>query len=81
MANSDFFEREGKDQHAFCITIDRGADVRMLLNVKPTADWMDTMLHESGHAVYYKFIDRSLPFNLPLTGWSAEDPLRAAGTG
>ncbi len=64
VANSDFFEREGKDQHAFCITIDRGADVRMLLNIKPTADWMDTMLHESGHAVYYKFIDRSLPFNL-----------------
>ncbi len=64
VANSDFFEREGKDQHAFCITLDRGADVRMLLNIKPTADWMDTMLHESGHAVYYKFIDRSLPFNL-----------------
>lgn len=64
VANSDFFEREGKDQHAFCITIDRGADVRMLLNVKPTADWMDTMLHESGHAVYYKYIDRALPFNL-----------------
>ncbi len=64
VANSDFYEREGKDQHAFCITIDRGADVRMLLNIKPTADWMDTMLHESGHAVYYKYIDRTLPFNL-----------------
>jgi peptidyl-dipeptidase A len=64
VANSDFFEREGKDQHAFCITLDRGGDVRMLLNIKPTADWMDTMLHESGHAVYYKYIDRSLPYNL-----------------
>ena len=63
-ANSDLYEREGKDQHAFCITMDRGGDVRMLLNIQPTQDWMDTMLHEAGHAVYYKFIDRSLPFNL-----------------
>jgi len=61
---SDLYERKGKDQHAFCITIDRGADIRTLLNVKPTAEWMDTMLHEQGHAVYYKHVDRSLPFNL-----------------
>jgi len=63
-AKSDFLERKGKDQHAFCITMNRAEDVRMLLNVKPTAQWMDTMLHETGHAVYYKWIDRSLPFNL-----------------
>ncbi|MBW2704612.1 MAG: M2 family metallopeptidase [Deltaproteobacteria bacterium] len=64
IAKSDFFEREGKDQHAFCITIDRDADVRMLLNIKPTSSWMETMLHETGHGVYYKWIDRALPFNL-----------------
>ena len=64
IAASDFYEREGKDQHAFCISIDRAGDVRMLLNVKPTAEWMDTMLHETGHAVYDKYIDRELPFNL-----------------
>ena len=64
IAASDFYEREGKDQHAFCISIDRAGDVRMLLNVKPTAEWMDTMLHEAGHAVYDKYIDRELPFNL-----------------
>lgn len=63
-AKSDFYEREGKDQHAFCISMNRADDVRMLLNVKPTAEWMDTMLHESGHAVYYKFVNRELPFNL-----------------
>jgi peptidyl-dipeptidase A len=63
-ARSDFLERKGKDQHAFCITMNRAEDVRMLLNVKPTAQWMDTMLHETGHAVYYKWIDRNLPFNL-----------------
>lgn len=61
---SDLYERKGKDQHAFCITIDRGADIRTLLNIKPTAEWMDTMLHEQGHAVYYKHVDRTLPFNL-----------------
>lgn len=61
---SDFFEKQGKDQHAYCTTIDRGADVRMLLNIKSNARWMDTMLHESGHAVYFKWTDRSLPYNL-----------------
>ncbi len=64
IARSDFYEREGKDQHAFCISIDRSGDVRMLLNVKPTAEWMDTMLHETGHAVYDKFTASDLPFNL-----------------
>lgn len=64
IARSDLFEREGKDQHAFCMTVDRGQDVRTLTNIKPTADWMGTMLHEQGHALYYKHIDPSLPFNL-----------------
>lgn len=64
VAHSDLYEREGKDQHAFCIAIDREGDVRTLLNIKPTAEWMDTSLHEEGHAVYYKWIDKTLPFNL-----------------
>ncbi len=64
IARSDLYEREGKDQHAFCITIDRKKDVRTLLNIKPTADWMETALHEEGHAVYYVNIDEGLPFNL-----------------
>jgi peptidyl-dipeptidase A len=63
VANSDLYEREGKDQHAFCIAMDRKGDVRTLLNVKPTADSMNTMLHEEGHAVYYKFLDYNLPYN------------------
>ncbi len=62
--NSDFYEREGKNQHAFCIAIDRQGEVRTLLNIKPTSDWMETMLHEQGHAVYYKFLDYDLPYNL-----------------
>ncbi len=64
IARSDFYERPGKDQHAFCTTIDRGDDVRMLLNIKPTADWQETMLHETGHAIYAKLVRRDLPFNL-----------------
>ena len=63
IARSDLYEREGKDQHAFCISIDRASDVRTLCNIKPTAEWMDTMLHEQGHAVYDVLINRDLPYN------------------
>jgi peptidyl-dipeptidase A len=64
LARSDLYEREGKDQHAFCEDMDRKGDVRILVNLRPTAEWMDTLLHENGHAVYDKWLDRSLPFNL-----------------
>jgi len=64
LKRSDLYEREGKDQHAFCIAIDREGDVRTLVNIKPTAKWMDTLLHELGHALYYKHMDFDLPYNL-----------------
>lgn len=64
LARSDLYERSGKDQHAFCIDIDGEGDVRTLCNIKPTVDWMDTMLHEEGHAVYDLGLDRTLPRNL-----------------
>lgn len=64
VARSDLYEREGKDQHAFSNDMDRNGDVRTLQNVRPSADSMDTMLHEMGHSVYSKTIDRKLPFNL-----------------
>lgn len=64
LARSDLYEKPGKDQHAFCITVNRKDDTRTFLNVKPTADWMETMLHEQGHAVYYKFLNTDLPYNL-----------------
>ena len=64
LERSDLYEREGKDQHAFCISIDRAGDVRTLCNIKPTAEWMDTMLHEEGHAVYDLHVNRRLPYNL-----------------
>ena len=64
LARSDLYEREGKEQHAFCTHIDRAGDVRVLCNLRPDAKWAGTMLHEFGHAVYDKYIDRSLPFLL-----------------
>jgi peptidyl-dipeptidase A len=64
LAKSDMYEREGKNQHAFSIDIDTLGDVRNLCNVKPTDEWMDTVLHEGGHGVYSLGIDRKLPFIL-----------------
>jgi len=61
---SDLFERPGKCQHAFCMSMDRAGDVRVLCNVRPTERWMGTMLHEYGHAVYDQHIERSLPWLL-----------------
>jgi peptidyl-dipeptidase A len=61
---SDLYEKPGKNQHAFCTNIDRGEDVRVLCNIKPNSYWMNTMLHEFGHAVYDRNIDPTLPFIL-----------------
>ena len=61
---SDLFEREGKNPHAFCINIDRLGDVRVLCNVRPTSRWMETLLHEYGHAAYDLYVDPELPFIL-----------------
>lgn len=62
--NSDLYEKPGKNQHAYCTDMDRNGDVRVLCNIVPNEKWMNTMLHEFGHAVYSKNIDRSLPFFL-----------------
>jgi peptidyl-dipeptidase A len=66
--NSDLYEKKGKNQHAFCTDIDNEGDVRVLCNIKPNEYWMNTMLHEYGHAAYDKFIDNK---NLP---WILRDP-------
>jgi peptidyl-dipeptidase A len=61
---SDLFGRPGKYQHAQCGDMDNEGDVRVMCSIKPNAQWMGTMLHEFGHAVYDKNIDMKLPFNL-----------------
>jgi len=64
MAASDLHPRERKNQHAFCIDMNRAGDVRVLANLRPSRSWMATMLHEFGHAVYDRYMDLSLPFDL-----------------
>ncbi|MCA1731856.1 MAG: peptidase M3A and M3B thimet/oligopeptidase F, partial [Actinobacteria bacterium] len=66
LAKSDLYERVGKDQHAFCLRVGRSYpyDLRVLANIRPDSYWMNTMLHEFGHAVYDKYINPSLPYLL-----------------
>ncbi len=62
--DSDLYEREGKNPHAFCTDIDREGDVRILCNLKNNETWMETTLHELGHAVYNKYQDPDVPYLL-----------------
>lgn len=64
LARSDMYERPGKEQHAFCIHIDRTDDVRVLCNLRPNTRWMETSLHEFGHAIYDKYLASELPYLL-----------------
>jgi len=64
LAKSDLYEKPGKNQHAFSTDIDRAGDVRTLDNIRPDANWMNTILHELGHGVYQYYNDMSLPFTL-----------------
>jgi peptidyl-dipeptidase A len=64
LENSDLYERDKKNPHAFCTDIDREGDVRILCNLQNNERWMETMLHELGHAVYDKFQDKDNPFLL-----------------
>jgi peptidyl-dipeptidase A len=64
LARSDLYERDGKQQHAYCLHIDRQGDVRVMANIKANEKWMSTMLHECGHAVYDKYLDMTLPYLL-----------------
>lgn len=65
LASSDFYERKGKNQHAFCININRyKKDVRVLNNIRPQIRWLDTTLHEFGHGIYELGYDETLPWLL-----------------
>ncbi len=61
---SDLYEKPGKEQHAYCLDVDRSGDIRILANVQNDESWAGTMLHELGHAVYDRYIDPALPFIL-----------------
>ncbi len=64
LARSDLYDREGKNPHAFAEDIDRHGDVRILCNLNNDERWMETVLHELGHAVYFKYHDAKLPYLL-----------------
>ncbi|MBN1846029.1 MAG: M2 family metallopeptidase [Sedimentisphaerales bacterium] len=64
LARSDLYDRQGKYPHAFSYTADRKGDVRILCNLNNDERWMETILHELGHAVYSKYHDRTEPFLL-----------------
>lgn len=64
LKNSDIVGRKDKYQHAFENDIDRSGDIRVMLSVVDNLEWMSTMLHELGHAVYSKYVARDLPFLL-----------------
>ena len=64
LRRADLYEKPGKCQHAFCLSVDRGEDIRVLCNLRPNEYSMGTMLHEFGHAVYDQHVDRQLPYLL-----------------
>ncbi len=64
LAKSDLYEREGKNPHAFSTDIDRQGDVRILCNLKNNETWMETILHELGHATYDKWHGDEVPYML-----------------
>jgi peptidyl-dipeptidase A len=64
LARSDLYDREGKYPHAFSHDVDRKGDVRVLANLQDTERWMETLLHEVGHALYDKYHNPNEPWLL-----------------
>ncbi|MFC1792355.1 M2 family metallopeptidase [Planctomycetota bacterium] len=64
LVNSDLYEREGKNPHAFCEDMNRQGDVRILCNIKNNEYWMEVTLHELGHGVYFKYNNSRIPYLL-----------------
>ena len=64
LARSDLYDREGKYPHAYGFDADREGDTRVLCNLQDTERWMETLLHELGHALYSKYHDRREPWLL-----------------
>lgn len=73
MARSDLYDKPGKNPHAFAEDIDRHGDVRILANIANDERWMETALHELGHAVYFKYHD-------PAEPWLLREPAHAFTT-
>ena len=61
---SNLYEAEKKYPHAYSIDMDRKGDCRILTNLRNDEYWMDTLLHELGHATYSENVDADLPWLL-----------------
>lgn len=64
LKKSDLYPRKDKNPFGFCTHIDREGDIRVLINLDESVFWATALFHEFGHASYFKYIDRSLPFIL-----------------
>jgi peptidyl-dipeptidase A len=73
LARSDLYDRAGKYPHAFSHDVDRKGDVRVLANLQDTERWMETLLHELGHAIYDRYHDPNEP-------WLLREPAHAFTT-
>ncbi|MGE7623436.1 M3 family metallopeptidase [Viridibacillus sp. NPDC096237] len=64
LRRSDLYPRENKNPFGFCTDVDRKGDIRVLVNMDESVFWATALLHEFGHAAYFKYIDHDLPFIL-----------------
>lgn len=64
LQRSDLYPRENKNPFGFCTNIDRRGDIRVLANIDESVFWGTALLHEFGHAAYFKYINNELPFIL-----------------
>lgn len=65
LQNSDLWYAEGKFNQSFFICTDLDEkDNRIYANIKPSTLGVYVLLHEMGHAVHYKYVDRKVPYLL-----------------
>ncbi|MBM4387764.1 MAG: M2 family metallopeptidase, partial [Deltaproteobacteria bacterium] len=64
LERSSLYEQPDKSPHAFSFSIDRANDIRILTNLKNDEYWLSTLIHELGHALYDKYVEKSLPWLL-----------------
>jgi len=63
---SDLYGRTGKYQHAMTMLINREGDTRVIASTENNSYWMNTLLHEFGHALYFEKVDQQLPWELRM---------------
>ncbi|MFB6342102.1 hypothetical protein ACE1ET_10275 [Saccharicrinis sp. FJH62] len=63
-SNSDIWWRDDKVRGSFVINMDNREDVRIYGSFKPVFWDMVNILHETGHAFYFKNVEQNIPFML-----------------